>query len=429
MAVNPRWGRRAVLRTGAAALGGAGTGWSAAVALDGSRSVGAVGATGAPGTTDAGAPAAAIASDPELGNQTVPFHGPRQSGVATPPQAHLSLLGLDLHQADRGVLERLMRLLSDDAARLSRGLPALADTEPELAARPARLTMTFGFGPRLMTDLVPDAGGAFDALPDFGTDRLDPAWGQTDVAVQICADDPLTVAHARRMVLKDCVGLARLRWVQHGFRRARGAEPDGTTMRNVLGQVDGTVNPDQADPDFDQLVWRASEPLAGGTVMVVRRIRARMEAWDKVDRAGREAVVGRRLDNGAPLTGTREHDEPDFEATDRLGFPVIDPASHVARARSDDPAERFLRRGYNYAVPDPARPSGEDSGLVFIAYAADVGRQFVPVQRRLAELDRLNTWVTTIGSAVYAVPPGAAEGEFVGQRLLGSAPPAAEARS
>ena len=45
----------------------------------------------------------------------------------------------------------------------------------------------------------------------------------------------------------------------------------------------------------------------------------------------------------------------------------------------------------------------------------------MPVQRRLHELDRLNTWVTTIGSAVYAVPPAAREddaGDYVGSALL-----------
>ena len=152
--------------------------------------------------------------------------------------------------------------------------------------------------------------------------------------------------------------------------------------------------------------------------MVVRRIRAEMETWDKVDRTGREAAVGRRLDTGAPLTGRSEFDEPDFAATDSVGLPVIDPASHVARARSADPRQRMRRRGYNYTVPDPSRRTGEDSGLVFIAFVADVDAQFVPVQQRLAESDRLNEWVTTIGSAVYFVPPGAPEGDFVGQGLL-----------
>ncbi|GAA0620368.1 Dyp-type peroxidase [Sporichthya brevicatena] len=399
------WSRRRVLQAGAGALTGAGLGWSAAaVALPVEDSTDRTDRT--PGALP--------------GARVVEFHGPHQAGVSTPPPAHLSLLGLDLR---RGVgaagLARLMRLLSDDAARLTRGRPALADTEPELAFTPAALTVTFGFGPRIFDEIL---GGAVDGakpLPPFATDALEKQWRQTDLAVQICADDPTTVAHARRMLLKDATGLARPRWIQNGFRDAYGMRPDGTTMRNLMGQVDGTANPAATDPDFAELVWSRRPGLTGGTFLVLRRIRVELETWDQVDRAGREAAVGRRLDNGAPLTGRDEHDVPDFAATDALGLPVIDPASHIARARSANPAQRFLRRGYNYCVPDPSRPTGEDSGLVFVAFAADVERQFVPVQRRLAELDRLNQWITTIGSAVYAVPPGCAEGEFVGQALLG----------
>lgn len=399
------WGRRQLLQTGAVALGGVGAGWSASAA------------THATASTDG--PVNQVFETAITGHQIVAFHGAHQAGITTPPQAHLSLLGLDLVAGtDRDGLTRWLVLLTDDAARLARGLGALADTEPELATAPARLTVTFGLGLRVMADLVGRPEGLVAPLPDFSTDRLDPAWGQTDVAVQICGDDPLTVAHARRMILKDSTGLATLRWVQDGFRRARGSVREGATMRNVMGQVDGTSNPAEADPDFAGLVWSDAGAFSGGTFMVVRRIRARMDAWDRVDRVGREATVGRRLDNGAPLTGVREHDEPDLTAVDSLGLPVIDPASHVARARSTDAAERFLRRGYNYAVPDPSRPTGEDSGLVFVAFAADLERQFVPVQQRLAALDRLNAWVTTIGSAVYAVPPGAAEGEHVAQHLL-----------
>ena len=405
-----RWGRRQVLHTGAAALGGIGAGWSAAAAALPTDTPTDTAASGAP-TSSAGA------AGPPLGGRTVAFHGPHQAGVATPPQAHLSLLGLDL-QPGQGTadLERMMRLLSDDAARLTRGLPALADTEPELAAHPASLSVTFGFGPRVMRDVI--GAGPMDGLPSFSTDRIDPAWGQTDVVVQICADDPLTVTHARRMILKDSHAFARLRWVQDGTRYANGVVPDGTTMRNVMGQVDGTVNPVEADPDFDELIWTADGARAGGTFMVVRRIRAEMETWDKVDRNGREAAVGRRLDTGAPLTGTSEFDEPDFTATDAVGLPVIDPASHIARARSENPREQMRRRAYNYTIADPTRRTGEDSGLVFIAFVADVEEQFVPVQQRLAESDRLNEWITTIGSAVYFVPPGAAEDDFVGRGLL-----------
>lgn len=406
-------GRRQLLRTGAAAFAGAGTGWTAAAAVRATEPASGSGAAQG-GTPDA----VSDVTSPPLGGLTVSFHGAHQAGVATPPQAHLSLVGLDLERSVRREgLVRLLRLLSDDAARLSRGLPALADTEPELAERPARLTVTFGLGPQISRSMF-GGPGEVKPLPPFGTDRLDPAWGQTDLAVQICAEDPLTVAHARRMILKDSTGLARVRWIQEGFRRAHGSEPEGTTMRNVMGQVDGTVNPVQADLDFDDLIWSEEDGFAGGTFMVVRRIRALMDSWDRVDPIGREAAVGRTLKNGAPLTGTAESDEPDFDATDQFGLPVIDPASHIARARTSDPRERFHRRAYNYTVPDPSRPIGEDAGLVFIAFARDLDRQFVPVQRRLAELDRLNEWVHTIGSAVYSIPPGAADGDFVAQHLL-----------
>jgi dye decolorizing peroxidase len=402
------WDRRRVLQLGAAALAGGGASWTGAGAL-----LGQAAPEAATGTTAAGG----IGVPP--GRQIVAFRAAHQPGVDTPAQAHLSLLGLDLLPgAGTGGLVRLMRLLSDDADRLSAGRAALADTEPELATAPARLSVTFGFGPDVTHRLVRTPEPRLDPLPAFSTDRLEPRWGQTDLVVQVCADDPLTVAHARRMLLKDCASLARTRWIQNGFRRARGTEPDGTTMRNLMGQVDGTANPDPATAEFARLVWSRDGAFAGGTMMVVRRIRAELETWDRVDRAGREAAVGRRLDTGAPLTGENEYDVPDFSKKDSWGFPVIDPASHVARARSVDPAERIFRRGYNYTVPDASRATGEDSGLVFIAFAADLDRQFVPIQRRLAAQDRLNRWVTTIGSAVYAVPPGAPADGYVGQTLL-----------
>ncbi|MCM0620211.1 Dyp-type peroxidase [Nocardioides bruguierae] len=409
------FGRRQLLRTGAAALGGTGVGWVAASAATGATGPAAsTTATGAT-TTDG----SAAGSRPEVGMRTVAFHGAHQAGVATPPQAYLTLLGLDLHDVvDREALGRMMRLLSDDASRLSRGVAALADNEPELAERPASLSVTFGFGPRVVREHFSGTSMTLEELPAFSTDRLEDAWGQTDVAVQICCDDPLTLAHCRRMLLKDSRAFADVRWMQEGYRRAVGTEAEGTTVRNVMGQVDGTVNPAETDDDFSRLIWSEESGFEGGSVMIVRRIRARMESWDKVDRAGRENTVGRRLDTGAPLTGTKEHDTADFSATDELGFKVIDPASHIARATARTPEEKFLRRPYNYTVPDVSRPSGEDAGLVFIAYAADPVKQFVPVQQRLAELDRLNEWITTIGSAVYAVPPGAADGEAVAQHLL-----------
>jgi dye decolorizing peroxidase len=382
---------------------------------------GAVGAAGAVG----GWLARDVLDDgPARGDdlRTEAFHGDHQAGVATPPQALASLVGLDLLVGSgAGELARLLRLWSDDAARLTDARPALADVAPELAALPSRLTVTIGLGPRIFAEVLNRTPrGAVAALPSFRTDDLQARWGQTDLLVQIGSDDPVTLSHARTVLLRDARSLAQPRWVQDGFRDARGSRPDGSTGRNLFGQVDGTVNPVAGTADFDRLVWidgGGDEPLAGGTQMVVRRIAMDLDGWEKVDRAGRELTIGRRLDTGAPLSGRREKDDPDFDAVDSFGLPLIDPASHLRRARSDDPGQRILRRGYNY---DQVVDGSPDAGLLFCSFQADIGRQFVPLQQRIADSDRLNRWVRAIGSAVYTIPPGCASGGFVGDRLLGA---------
>ncbi|MFI9489360.1 Dyp-type peroxidase [Promicromonospora sp. NPDC052451] len=352
------------------------------------------------------------------GDRTVPFHGTHQAGIGTDAQAHGLFVALDLlDDTGRDDLTRLMRILSDDAARLTRGEPALADSEPELAVAPARLTVTFGFGPRFVARARGRSPEWLRALPPFAVDRLLPEFSDGDLLLQIAADDALTVAHAARMLLKDARSFASVRWSQQGFRRAYGSVRPGTTMRNLFGQVDGTSNPVPGTADFDQVVWSTDGWLSGGTSMVVRRIGMDLDTWDRLDRGGREQSVGRYLSNGAPLTGTDELDEPDLEATTAIGFPVIAEFSHLRRARSEDSAERIFRRAYNYDER-PAGGSFSRSGLIFVSFQADVDRQFTPIQRRLDQLDLLNEWTVPIGSAVFAVPPGCAEGGFVGDTLL-----------
>lgn len=89
----------------------------------------------------------------------------------------------------------------------------------------------------------------------------------------------------------------------------------------------------------------------------------------------------------------------------------------MRRARSADPRERFYRRGYNYDDP-PQGTETSHSGLIFTSYQTDPLAQFVPVQRRLDELDILNQWTTPIGSAVFAIPPGCEQGGYIGETLL-----------
>ncbi|WP_157245337.1 Dyp-type peroxidase [Nonomuraea typhae] len=346
-------------------------------------------------------------SEPAQGAAVEPFHGAHQAGVATRPQAHAAFAGLDLRKGvGKEALGRLMRILTDDARRLTSGRGALADTEPELAALPARLTITFGFGPGLFTKARIEGGPA--QLPRFSVDRLEERWSGGDLLLQICCEDPVTLAHALRMTLKDAKTFAEVRWVQRGFRQA--AQKPGLTQRNLMGQLDGTVNPRPGTPDFDRAVWIGDGPLAGGTMLVLRRIRMLMDSWDAADRVAKEFTVGRRLDDGAPLTGRAEHDEADFAKLNAIGFPIIAEYAHIRRARVEDPGSRMFRRVYNY--------DDGDTGLLFASYQADVERQFTPVQRRLAEADLLNQWTTPIGSAVFYIPPGCREGGWVGDGLL-----------
>ncbi|RDI63486.1 Dyp-type peroxidase [Nocardia pseudobrasiliensis] len=388
--------RRRLLGGGAVAAGAAG---AAAIAWGADRL-----------TTDAPRP------------RTEPFHGPHQAGIATPAQQHAAFVAFDLEPGvERADIIGVLKIWTGDAARLTQGHPALADTEPELATQPARLTVTVGFGPRLFTVAGLESARPpwLSPLPAFTIDRLDPAYCDGDLLLQVCADEATTVAHAVRALCRSVASLVSVRWVQRGFRNA----PDGQTMRNLMGQVDGTVNLTPGTAAFDRLVWddgRTHPWLAGGTALVLRRIAMHLDTWDELDPDGRELTVGRRITTGAPLSGIHEFDEPDFTATDAHGIPLIPPSSHIARAHHTSDTDRFLRRGYNYDDA-PAPGATSNSGLLFTAYQRDIETQYLPVQRRLAEFDALNTWTTPIGSAVFALPPGVPDTDgYLGQTLFES---------
>ncbi|GAA6524700.1 Dyp-type peroxidase [Intrasporangium sp. DVR] len=402
--------RRTVLRTGLLA-GGVGAAAVAATQLASNREA----------TPEEVAP-----SPPQEPPVTLPFRGPRQSGVIDEPQPFAAFVGLDLPKhATRQTCRRLMRVWTDDIERLMAARGPLTDLEPELAAVPSRLSITVavGAGFYAAAGLAASRPSWLAPLPAFAVDRLEPDWPQTDLLLQIRADSPVAVAHAQRRLVVGADPLAVQRWVQRGFREPLTATRPGMPFRNLLGQVDGTVQPATHGPD-DALIWlgagEAPAPtgLAGGTSLVIRRIAMNLDSWDEVDRAGRENAIGRRLASGAPLTGRAESDVPDLGATDELGFPVIDPVSHMRRAMPAAPHERILRAPYSYDdAPAPGHRS--NSGLVFVSFQADPVRQFVPIQRRLADADLLNIWTTPVSSGVYAVLPGAEAGEDLAAALLG----------
>jgi dye decolorizing peroxidase len=350
----------------------------------------------------------------------VDFYGPHQTGIETTPAVLISYVGVDLIDPTKENLRRLLTLWTDDAARLVSAEPALGDTEPEIARQIAGLTIGIGLSRQLLmkvglADAIPEQ---LVDLPEFSTDALEEPWGQTNLLLQIGADDPLVLSHASRMLVKDGAGLAEVRWVQNGFRATAPAFAGSSSTRNLMGQVDGTANPDPGTPGFAGVVWIDEDDgwLKGGTILVLRRIRMHLDEWDVLDRSAQELMIGRRVESGAPLGGSSEGDALDLEALDGLGLPVIPMDAHARVAHAATLEEMIFRRPYHYVLEQA--DGTRDAGQIFAAYTSDPRRSFIPMQQRLAENDAFNRWITTIGSAVYAFPRGVAEGETWASELI-----------
>jgi deferrochelatase/peroxidase EfeB len=417
----PGVSRRAVLGL---ALGAAGTA-GVAVAV-----VGRLTAAG-PGPV----PLGEVASEPH------PFFGEHQAGITTAVQDHLHFVAFDL--SERTTRDELIALLQEwsyAASRLTQGLDVSAsgavsgspdappdDTGEAIGLGASNLTITFGFGPTLFEKDGVDRFGIADrrppglaVLPPFVGDRLRTEWSHGDLCVQACADDPQVAVHAIRNLSRIAFGRAAVRWSQMGFGRTSRTTNSQATPRNLFGFKDGTANI-LADDDaaLADHVWvDATEGpawLAGGSYLVARKIEMLLESWDRTSLTEQGTTIGRDKAQGAPLSGGGELTEPDF-AAEQDGAPVIDVASHVRLAHpTTNGGARMLRRGYNYV--DGTNPLGRlDAGLFFLAYVRDPER-FVTVQQSLAT-DTLNEYIRHIGSAVFAVPPGAATAGWVGQALF-----------
>ncbi|MFB8771986.1 iron uptake transporter deferrochelatase/peroxidase subunit [Streptomyces broussonetiae] len=361
-----------------------------------------------------------------LGAGQVEFHVKHQPGITTPMQARGHLVAFDLAAgAGRKEAAALLRRWSETARRLMAGEPATqGDTDVATDAGPSSLTVTFGFGHSFFarTGLEKQRPVALDPLPDFSSDRLDKGRSNGDLWVQIGADDALVAFHALRALQKDAGGAARVRWQMNGFNRSPGATAQPMTARNLMGQVDGTRNPKPSEPDFEQRIFvpENGEPawMANGSYAVVRRIRMLLDDWEKLSVKAQEAVIGRRRSDGAPLSGGGETTEMDLEKTDSEGALVVPINAHARITRPDqNGGAAMLRRPFSFH--DGIDADGvPDAGLLFVCWQADPLRGFVPVQRKLDRGDALSPFIRHEASGLFAVPGGAAEGEYVGQRLL-----------
>ena len=187
----------------------------------------------------------------------------------------------------------------------------------------------------------------------------------------------------------------------------------------LLGFKDGTRNI-KTDDEMARFVWidRSDQPwLDGGSYQVVRKIRMLLETWD-ADRIGdQQQIFGRDKAEGAPLTGEKEFDRPDFAARDPEGEPIIAPLAHIALAAPENNEGVMIkRRSYNY-TDGLAADGSLDAGLLFVSYQNDP-QHFIRLQNRLGASDLLNEYIRHIGSGIFVVPPAPEEGHYIGEALF-----------
>ena len=300
------------------------------------------------------------------------------------------------------------------------------DTGEALGLPPAGLTITFGFGPSLFDDrfgLASRKPAALEPLPRFSGDALDPDQSGGDLCIQACADDPQVAVHAIRNLSRIAFGRAAIRWSQLGFGRTSSTTTSQATPRNLFGFKDGTANIKAEERDaVADYVWAQGSDgaswMAGGTYLVARKIRMVIESWDRTRLEEQERVIGRDKGEGAPLSGGTEFTEPDFDKPDDDGSPRIAEDAHVRLSHpTANGGARLLRRGYNFVDGNDAL-GRLDAGLFFLSFQRDP-EQFVTVQRSLAGHDALNEYIKHVGSAIFAIPPGAREGASIGDALFG----------
>ncbi|SFF61743.1 iron uptake transporter deferrochelatase/peroxidase subunit [Curtobacterium sp. YR515] len=416
-----------------------GAGVTAGVAAAGAGLGAAAGVAGATAATGVNPFTAATNGDESIDlSRSHPFYATAarqpQGGVQTAPQRYCVFMTFDMSSTVRTDLQVLLARWSASIAQLQAGKtvgsvePAHgdgvgADTGEALDLGPASLTVTVGLGPGLFDErfgLASKKPAHLAAIPTLPSDNLDRALTGGDLSLQACADDPQVAYHAVRDLARMARGTATVRWTVLGFGRAS-AGPDQSTPRNLMGFKDGTRNI-TTDEDYDRFVW-VDEPgsgagwMRGGTYQVVRKIRMNIEIWDADVVSDQQRVFGRTKIEGAPLSGGSEHTTPDFHATASDGTTKIDPTSHIALAAHEvNGGVKILRRPYNYT--DGLNQYGQlDAGLLFAAYMNDPGH-FTTLQRKLGASDRLNEYVSHIGSGVFAVPPAPRKGSYIGEQLF-----------
>lgn len=402
------------------------------VALAGAGALGALGALAGCASPASNNHNQASASNSASGasNDSHPFYGEHQSGISTEVQDRMYFVALNLKTTDREEIRSLFQEWTRASAKMQAGevvgeersyeAPP-KDTGEAMDLSAAHLTITFGLGRSFFVDendkdrfgFASKLPEALVRIPHMTGDALEAERSDGDLCIQACADDPQVAFHAIRNLIRIAGGRAVVAWQQLGFGRTASTTTTQVTARNLFGFKDGTNNLKVEDPDLlKKHVWTSSQNSAnspawmeGGSYLAARRIRMKIETWDRTRLREQEEIVGRTKTTGAPLSGGDEFTKLDFSAMGRSG-PLIPADSHVRLMHPDqNQGVQILRRGFNYT--DGADELGRlDAGLFFIAYVCDPRTHFIPMLSKMTASDAMSEYLRHTGNALFAVPPG-----------------------
>ena len=350
------------------------------------------------------------------GGEEISFYGEHQAGITTPMQKNIYFVVLDLHSTDKEEVIQMFKDWTDYSSKLvdgelvkkdgSNALLPPSDTGETVGLNPYRLTLTFGVSADFLKKmgLEKKRPKEFRDLPPFPKEQLQEKYTGGDIVIQACADDEQVAFHAVRNLVRKARNTVTMKWSQSGLA-AIGDRM--STPRSHFGFKDGTANVTK-EKDIDKVIWTDSDDwMKGGTYMAVRRIQMFLETWDRTNLQEQENTFGRYKESGAPFGKKDEFDEVD------LALLPVD--SHVRLAKEVN--KPIYRRSYSYSDGIVEKTGQFDTGLLFLAFQKNPD-SFVKVQTNLGAQDKMNEYVTHIGSGLFACFAGVKKGEYLGQKLF-----------
>ena len=218
-----------------------------------------------------------------------------------------------------------------------------SDTGEALGLPPSQLTLTIGFGPSFFLKDGKDRFGIADQKPAR-------TGGPAEVPQRDDGPGPVRRRH-RRPGLRQrpsggCArhpqpgpGRASARWrcaTPSWDSAAPRRPPASSPLRETCSgsRTEPTTSRPRTPARSNDQVWVANgdgpDWLTGGSYLISRRIRMRIESWDRTTLLEQERVIGRQKGSGAPNGQTQEFQELNFDLVDNKN----DPADRRRRPRA-----------------------------------------------------------------------------------------------